>query len=41
MQLLLARRDDLERLAQELIRRETLDRAAINRLLEPVRLRAS
>ncbi len=41
MQLLLARRDDLERLAQELIRRETLDRAAINRLLGPVRLRAS
>jgi cell division protease FtsH len=39
--LLLARRADLERLAQELIRRETLDRSAIDRLLEKKALRAS
>jgi cell division protease FtsH len=33
--LLRERRDDLETLAQELIRRETLDRPALDRLLQP------
>ncbi len=39
--LLVSRRGDLERMAQELIRTETLDRAALDRLLKPACLRAS
>jgi ATP-dependent Zn protease len=39
LKILMDRREDLERVAQELIRKETLDRDDLRRLLSPVQER--